>query len=420
LLGTASYLGADLPSGIAYYERAAVLFRELDDRPGLSSTLAMLVTRGGSYELGPVGTDKAQFERSLEDGELAVQLARTIDWRDGEAFALSQLATALGFYGEYARALENAQRSRLLAEEIQHRQWITAAHCALGEIHLDMLNLPLARQHLEHTLTLARDIGSAFWTQMAIGWLAWVYALQRDHGRAESLLGSPPDAGAPIESLGQWWTVFGHIQLALARGNPELALRLLNAMSPPSSSGIAARDTPYLALARAEALIARARWTEAEAVLVDLRAAVDRQGLRPLLWRSDALLGELYQRVKRAEEVQRQFASARTVIEELALPLPDDLRLEFLRSATARLPRPYRLSPSRSAAARNAGLTAREREVAGLIAQGMSNREIATALVLGERTVETHVTNILAKLSLGSRREIAAWASAKGLTAENA
>jgi DNA-binding NarL/FixJ family response regulator len=106
------------------------------------------------------------------------------------------------------------------------------------------------------------------------------------------------------------------------------------------------------------------------------------------------------------------------MLEELAGPLPDELRLEYLRESTARLPRPYRLSPSRVAAVRHQGLTAREREVAGLIARGMSNREIAAALVVGERTVETHVTNILAKLGVGSRREVAAWASARGLATE--
>jgi DNA-binding NarL/FixJ family response regulator len=45
-----------------------------------------------------------------------------------------------------------------------------------------------------------------------------------------------------------------------------------------------------------------------------------------------------------------------------------------------------------------------------LVAAGRSNREIAEALVLGERTIETHVSNILGKLGLRSRAQIAAWA----------
>lgn len=57
-------------------------------------------------------------------------------------------------------------------------------------------------------------------------------------------------------------------------------------------------------------------------------------------------------------------------------------------------------------------LTAREREVAGLIAQGFSNREIAERLVISERTVEGHVERVLDKLDFHSRTQIAAWVAA--------
>jgi DNA-binding NarL/FixJ family response regulator len=60
-------------------------------------------------------------------------------------------------------------------------------------------------------------------------------------------------------------------------------------------------------------------------------------------------------------------------------------------------------------------LTPREREVATLVARGLANRAIAEALVVGERTVETHVGNILGKLGFSSRAQIAAWAVECGL-----
>jgi DNA-binding CsgD family transcriptional regulator len=55
-------------------------------------------------------------------------------------------------------------------------------------------------------------------------------------------------------------------------------------------------------------------------------------------------------------------------------------------------------------------LTAREREVAALVARGQTNREIAAALVISERTADAHVQNILNKLGFSSRAQIAAWA----------
>lgn len=60
-------------------------------------------------------------------------------------------------------------------------------------------------------------------------------------------------------------------------------------------------------------------------------------------------------------------------------------------------------------------LTAREREVLVLVAQGLSNRQLARALSLSERTVQTHLTSIMRKLNLGSRTEAALWAVREGL-----
>jgi DNA-binding CsgD family transcriptional regulator len=55
------------------------------------------------------------------------------------------------------------------------------------------------------------------------------------------------------------------------------------------------------------------------------------------------------------------------------------------------------------------GLTAREREIAALMADRLSNREIAEQLVITEGTVEVHVKHILGKLGYSSRRQVAAW-----------
>jgi NarL family two-component system response regulator LiaR len=60
-------------------------------------------------------------------------------------------------------------------------------------------------------------------------------------------------------------------------------------------------------------------------------------------------------------------------------------------------------------------LTDRELEVLRLIARGLSNREIAAELVISQKTVKTHVSNILGKLHLDDRTQAAIYAIKKGL-----
>jgi NarL family two-component system response regulator LiaR len=60
-------------------------------------------------------------------------------------------------------------------------------------------------------------------------------------------------------------------------------------------------------------------------------------------------------------------------------------------------------------------LTARELEVLKYVAKGLSNQEIADRLVISERTVRTHVTNILGKLHLANRTQAALYALRQGL-----
>jgi DNA-binding CsgD family transcriptional regulator len=78
---------------------------------------------------------------------------------------------------------------------------------------------------------------------------------------------------------------------------------------------------------------------------------------------------------------------------ELGLDLPEEV--------TAAAPSPIRAARTH--------LTAREREVAALVAAGLSNKEIAEKLVIGERTAEGHVERILGKLGFRSRSQIASW-----------
>jgi non-specific serine/threonine protein kinase len=64
-------------------------------------------------------------------------------------------------------------------------------------------------------------------------------------------------------------------------------------------------------------------------------------------------------------------------------------------------------------------LSAREKQVAALLARGLTNKQIATELVVSTTTVRSHVEHILAKLDLTSRAQVAVWASRQGLISES-
>jgi DNA-binding CsgD family transcriptional regulator len=60
-------------------------------------------------------------------------------------------------------------------------------------------------------------------------------------------------------------------------------------------------------------------------------------------------------------------------------------------------------------------LTPREREVVALLAEGLTNAEVAARLYISPKTAAVHVSNVLAKLGMASRTEVAAWAIREGL-----
>jgi len=96
-----------------------------------------------------------------------------------------------------------------------------------------------------------------------------------------------------------------------------------------------------------------------------------------------------------------ELSTAETVSMALERPAP----------ASAPTPRaaPADTRPTPDAQLAELGLTRREREVITLIAQGLSNREIAARLVVAQRTAEGHVENILSKLGFTSRAQVAGW-----------
>jgi DNA-binding NarL/FixJ family response regulator len=114
-----------------------------------------------------------------------------------------------------------------------------------------------------------------------------------------------------------------------------------------------------------------------------------------------------------ARHLQRHQADARRVAElvdrarALAGPVGHVRALRQLEALTG----PY------AGSGRRDGLTARETEVLRLLAEGLSNRDIASRLVISENTAANHVRSILAKTGSGNRTQAAMYAAAQGLLA---
>lgn len=418
LLGMASLLSGDLQQSAVYYDQAIGLFRELDERQRLPNSLTTLMCCGGYY-LTETLVPAAGFAESLHHAELAVKIAGEIGQRSDEAYALMNMGAYLGSQGEYARALEVAQRGLAIAEEIEHRQWMTGAHWTSGVLYLDLFELTEAQRHLEQALALAQEVGSKFWTRIASGSLAFVYLAQHDMTRAESVLNAVFGPGEPTQTIGQRLVWHARAELALARNDPQRALHITDQLLATAIGLSSESDIPHLAKLRGEALIKLKQSAEAETLLQQARATALERGLRPLLWRIDLTLGKLAHSQRRYEEAEQRFAAAQETLEELASGISDEaLQQHFLQQAHTLFPHTRQPSLNRLTKRSFEGLTQREREVAALIARGKSNREIADALVVVPRTVETHVSSILSKLGFTSRAQIAVWATEKGLANE--
>jgi DNA-binding CsgD family transcriptional regulator len=136
-----------------------------------------------------------------------------------------------------------------------------------------------------------------------------------------------------------------------------------------------------------------------------LRRAIQRNaavGARPWAARAELVMAELLRRQGRAGgqalDLARRAAGTATAVGMKVLRTRAEAVIDDLTAAQG-----------------SVLLSRREREVAALVARGLTNREIARTLFLSERTAENHVQHILAKLGFGSRAQIAAWAVSEGL-----
>jgi tetratricopeptide (TPR) repeat protein len=421
LVGVTNLLAGNPVQGALYFQQAIALFQTVNDRQGLASSLTNLPLCGPSLLTETVVPASMRIAERLSWHERTLQNAQEIGWRAGEAVALREWGADLGTLGQYGEAFDRLQRGLAVAQEIEHRHWTCAAHIVLGALYRDLLAWPAARHHLHQALTLANEIGSLYMARQATGHLILLLIAEHEFAQAETLLHTALSPELPLEAVAPRRIWAASAELALAQGDPVLALQIVDRLFV-SAANMENRDSgaiPYLAKLRSEGLAALQQWAEAEATLQAALATAQAQGTPRLIWPLQVALGRLYQAQGRPADATQSFAAARAVMEAIAATVPDPaLRDNFLHRSTALLPHWPPSSPSQAAKQTFGGLTRREREVAVLIAQGQYNREIAKALVVNERTIETHVSHILSKLGFTSRRQIAGWVVAKGLTKE--
>jgi DNA-binding CsgD family transcriptional regulator len=262
----------------------------------------------------------------------------------------------------------------------------------------------------------------------ALGLLAWVEALLGDESSCRSRIAATHVGAAELGFTLSAGMAAG--LLALSRGHyDEAADQLEQKLSGNSPVAAMLSIRPFLdALVEACARSERRRRAEElldevfepavataqpryVAVAYRMRALVtgDPAGFESALqhhrvWanrfeeaRTRLLYGESLRRAKRRAEAREQLSAATSSFGAVGAKLWERRAREELRAAGARLPR----------TASGAALTAQEQRIASLVAEGLSNKEIAGRLVLSTKTVEGHLRNVFEKLGVTSRTQVA-------------
>jgi len=114
--------------------------------------------------------------------------------------------------------------------------------------------------------------------------------------------------------------------------------------------------------------------------------------------RTELLYGEWLRRERRRQDARRHLRVALELFRQLGAPLWEERAAAELRATgeTTRKRDPSTLDE----------LTAQELQIAGLVADGMTNREIATQLFLSPRTIDYHLRKVFSKLGITSRTEL--------------
>ncbi|MFN8526657.1 MAG: LuxR C-terminal-related transcriptional regulator [Chloroflexota bacterium] len=363
------------------------------------------------------------------------------------ARALFGAGTLAAVQGDYTAALERQQEGLTLRRALDDPRGIFSALEGVGSAATLLGDLDLAGRCLEEAIHVARVMADPLSTAMALHALGNVSTERGDLTCARSyFLDAINQLQNDTTILGPWAALAVNAldrgDLDEAEGMAAEAVRLCREHGGPHIEVFATATLGAIALERGDLRSAQERMCESLELGQQLG---DRAGVAQVLERFVALavaLGrhEDAQRLAGAAEALRERSGAsrslsgqRKLDETLqparqtlgpqasaeyrragrSLTLKQAVAVALEMGATGAEPTPRGSMPL-TGPDRPGPLTQREREVALLIAQGLTNRQIAERLVITEGTAASHVVHILGKLDFNSRAQIAAWVASNG------
>jgi non-specific serine/threonine protein kinase len=356
----------------------------------------VLLMRAGqlAWCQGDFKTARAQLEESVRLFE-----------RAGDQAQLAQALAVLGHLsrseGDYAGAIALYERVLATCQSAPNIRAQANALLGLSQTAHERGDSSSTRAWANQTLEFARDHAMKSIAIAALQVLGVLAEREGNLSTAHDQLSESVASARSLGSRGQWWVVMGLPDLARvvgAQGDVARALRLL-----AEAAELARQLGDLQGVAR---VLESCAWVAAETALYEraLRLGGAAATLRgrtgaPSRASDTKLVTQVLDRCRAALGPQ-QTAACWSAGQSLTI----DIALNEAASP------PPSLSVAARSSAAPGGLTPREREVVALVARGLSNRQIAEALVITESTAIRHISNILVKLGMASRAQIAVWA----------
>lgn len=362
---------------------------------------------------GNLAFEQSEFlaARSLLEQSVSVYRELGAVHKGGLAEALRLLGYNATSMGEYEAASALLTENLSIMRELKNPSGIERALRQMGWHKFRTGNLDQAAKVFEEALALARQLGNKYEMSIVLSGLADVMFHQGDSERAATLEG---ESLRIAREIGYTWRVPASLgslaRIAIRQGDSKKAAMLLGESLTLRREIGEQGGTAWCLEKFAEVASIQARHESPSRRVEDLQRAARLYGAAAAL---RASIGSTVDLIDKAE-YERHLAFIREQLGESTFKtIWTEGQTMILEQAVE-----YALEPAipHEQLTKQAfgGLTEREREVAVLIAQGKSNREIAEAMMVEVKTVETYVTRILNKLGFDSRVQVATWMIEKG------